>query len=274
MALRGTFTQTKLFRALIVSGIIILCIVFQPRFIIEPIRVVIATISWPAEEFFSTIAFETRDFFRFFSSIGDLKSENERLEKENVALLAENSKWQAVSQENEILRRELELLPRKEFQLKAAEVIGRDVTGLGNWLTIDQGSFQGVNRGMAVVVGESVLVGRVTEVSPQSSKVMLLSHPESLVSGVATESGAQGIVKGEHGLGILFDMVSQTDVLTTSDTLVTSGLGGELPKGLLIGTLQEVRLSADHLFQQASVISPVKFGSLRYVFIIQNSLTP
>ncbi len=274
MALRRKFTQTKFSRALIVVTFIVLCVFFQPRFVMEPLRVVIATIAWPVQGILSSFAFEVRDTFHFFTSIGDLKHDNDRLAQENVRLVAENAKWQAVSGENEELRKELELLPRNNYHLQAAEVIGRDAAGLGNWMTIDQGRLQGIERGMSVIAYNSILVGRVMEVFPESSRVMLLTHPESVVSGVTVEGEAQGIVRGEYGLGILFDMVPQNATLTISDRLVTSGLGGEFPRNLLIGSLQESHLSVDHLYRQASIISPVDFTSLRYVFIIKNSLRP
>jgi rod shape-determining protein MreC len=98
---------------------------------------------------------------------------------------------------------------------------------------------------------------------------MLLSNSESLVSGVALETGAQGIVRGEYGLGFLLDMVLQTDTLKVGDSIMTSGLGGDVPAGLMIGTLQDTRLSSDRLFQQGSVVSPVRFDRMHYVFVIQ-----
>ncbi len=272
MALRRKFTQTKFYRAVIVSAVIFLVILFKPRFLTEPLRTVLATIGWPVQGVFSTLAFEMRDTFHFFSSISELKSTNERLIHENNRLLAEQARLESLAQENDELRKELELLPRENFSLAAAEVIGRDAAGLGNALTVDRGSLQGIRVGMPVIVYGSVLVGKVSEVFPESSRIMLLTNPESAVSGVTVEGGAQGIVKGEYGLGILFDMVLQDITLKSSDRLVTSGLGGEFPKNLLVGTLQEAHASPDHLYQQASVISPVDFGSLRYVFIITNSL--
>lgn len=236
-----------------------------------PLRAILATVSWPVQGVLSSLAFEIRDGAHFLTSIGELKRENERLSQDAIRLMAENTKWQVVAQENEELRQELELLPRETFHLKAAQVIGRDTAGSGNWLTVDQGALQGIERGMPVIVYGSVLIGRVAEVFSESSRIMLLTHPDSVVSGVTTPGRAQGIVKGEYGLGILFDMVLQDMTLQSSDRLVTSGLGGELPKDLFIGTLQAVRLSSDHLYQQASVISPVNFSALHYVFIIKNS---
>lgn len=269
---RQRFTQTKLFRAVLVLIPLAACLIFQPRFILDPIRVAIATVTWPVQGVFSTAAFEFRDTLRFFTSIGDLKQENAVLIQENIRLMAESVKWQSVSQENDELRQELGLLPREAYRLKAAEVIGRDAAGLGSWLTIDQGSTQGIEVGMPVIVYGGVLIGRVTDVFLNSARVMLLSHPESAVSGVTLEGGSQGIVKGEYGLGLLFDMVLQDATLQPAHRVVTSGLGGELPKNLLIGTLQETRPSPDRLYKQAAVMSPVSFDVLRYVFVIQDSL--
>ncbi len=254
--------------------VLVLLIWWQPRFIFQPLRVVLTVVAWPVQGIFSSVAFEVRDVASFLGSIGSLKRENEQLSAQNIRLLAENAKWQSVSQENDELRKELNLLPREAFQLKAAEVVARDAAGLGSWLTIDQGSLDGVERGMPVIVYDGVLVGRVTEVFPGSARVMLLSHPESLVSGVTVEGESQGIVKGEYGLGIVLDMVLQDAPLHAGDHLVTSGLGGDFPKNLTVGTLQDVHSSVDHLYQRSSVVSPVRFDTIRYVFVITKSLTP
>jgi rod shape-determining protein MreC len=272
MAVRRKFIQTKLFRALVTFGVLWSVVAFSPAWLLAPLRTSLMTVTLPLQKIFSVTAFEVTDTFRFFSSIGELKSENERLERERLQLLAENAKFSLVSQENDELRRELRLLPRDRFSLSPAEVIGRDVFGLGNWISINQGSLDGIQKGMPVIVGAGVLIGKVAEVFPASARVTLLSNPESLVNGVALNTDASGIVKGEYGLGLLFGMVLQADTLKVGDTVVTSGLGGDMPKGLLIGTLQETRFSDDRLFQQASLLSPVRFDRLRYVFVIKNAL--
>lgn len=272
MAVRRKFIQTKLFRALVTFGALWIVVMFGPVWLTLPVRTSLMTVVLPFQKIFSVAAFEITDTFRFFASIGELKSENERLEKERLRLLAENAKFSLVSKENDELRRELEFLPRDRFSLKAAEVIGRDTFGLGNWLSINQGSLDGIQKGMPVIVGAGILIGKVDEVFPTSARVILLSNPESLTNGIALNTDARGIVNGEYGLGLLFGMVLQADTLIAGDMVVTSGLGGDMPKGLLIGTLQETRFSDDRLFQQASLLSPVRFDRLRYVFVIKSTL--
>ncbi|HLC95066.1 MAG TPA: rod shape-determining protein MreC, partial [Patescibacteria group bacterium] len=259
MAVQRTFIQTKLFQAMIVFGIVWLFVALGPQWVVIPIRASLMTITVPIQKVFSVVAFEIGDGFHFFSSIGELKNENERLEKERLRLFAENALLTDIKNENEELRKQLGLLPRETFVLKASAVIGRDVSGLGNWISIDQGSLDGIRKGMPVIVNAGVLIGKVAEVFPSSSRVMLISNPESLINGITLDTDAKGIVKGEYGLSLLFDIVLQADILKAGDTVVTSGLGGDMPRGLLIGTLQEIRLSSDRLFQQASLVSPVPF---------------
>ncbi len=272
MAVKRKFIQTTFFRAAVIFSVLWILVIYGPEWIVAPVRTSVMTVTLPLQKIFSVMAFEIRDTLGFFSSIGDLKSENERLEKERLRLFVEHSQYVSVSKENEELRRQIGLLPREQFSLKSAEVVGRDISGLGNWISIDQGSLDGIQTGMPVIVDAGVLVGTVAEVFPSSARVMLLSNPESLISGIALDTDAQGIVKGEHGLGLLYDMVSQEDVLKVGDTVMTSGLGGDVPSGLLIGTIQETRFANDRLFQQASLIAPVKFDHLRYVFVIENIL--
>jgi len=121
-----------------------------------------------------------------------------------------------------------------------------------------------------VIVENGILIGKVVEVFPVSARIMLLSNGESLVSGVSLESEAKGIVKGEYGLGLTLDMVLQKDTIKVGDTIITSGLGGDIPRGLVIGTLQNVHFSSDKLFQQATIVLPVRLDALRYVFVIQD----
>jgi len=270
MIVQRKFTQTKFFRALILFCFVWILSEVGPQWLFAPVRNVIMTATYPLQKIFSGIAFEISDAYSFFTSIGELKDENIRLEKERLTLLVNNAEYVDVKGENDELRRALEILPREKFHLRAGAIIGRDMSGMGNWISIDQGTNVGIKEGMSVIVENGILVGRVVEVFPVSARIMLLSNGESLVSGVSLENEAKGIVKGEYGLGLTFDMVLQKDTIKVGDTVITSGLGGDIPRGLVIGTLQNVHFSPDKLFQQATLISPLKLDRIRYVFVIQD----
>jgi rod shape-determining protein MreC len=208
-------------------------------------------------------------FFDFVGSIGDLKNENEKLVAENQSLIAENNQLKDAEKENQDLRRELDLAPRSKFNLEAAYVIGQDPQGLGNYLLIDKGANAGIEKGMAVIVANGILVGRVSDVYGNTAKIALITDPTSAINAEDQDSGAKGIVKGEYGLGVKIDMVSQAEVLNEGDTIVSSGLGGEIPRGLTIGKVTQVGQSVDKLFQEASVMPAVDLTGLRVVFVIK-----
>ncbi len=67
----------------------------------------------------------------------------------------------------------------------------------------------------------------------------------------------------------MMDMISQAEVLKEGDTAITSGLGGEIPRGLLIGKIGQIGQSEDKLFQQAAIFSSADLSALRVVFAVK-----
>jgi len=260
----------NLARFLIVAGICLLLIFLNPKGISGPVQKLLLEIAYPFQKTFYLAGRTISGTFEFLGSIGGLKKENEKLLKENNALASQVALLEDEKKENATLRDQLNLAPRQKFNLEASFVIGQDPQRLGSWILIDKGSANGIKAGMPVIAYEGIMIGKTEEVSPSSSKVALLSDSESAVNVNDTETGARGILKGEFGLGIIMDMVTQTEVLNVGDTVTTSGLGGDLPKGLLVGKIQEVRMTGDKLFQQAVIIPHVKYADLNTVFVIKN----
>lgn len=208
-------------------------------------------------------------FFDFLGSIGNLKNENEKLIGENQVLLAQNNRLKDAEKENRFLRQQLDLAPREDFDLEAGFIIAQDPQGLGNYFIIDKGENAGIRAGMPAIVSEGVLVGRVTEVYPGAAKIVLVADPSSAINAQTQDSGAKGIIRGEYGLGLKMDMITQADVLNEGDAVITSGLGGEIPRGLTIGKIGQVSQSPDKLFQEASVVPAIDLSGLRTVFVIK-----
>jgi len=260
----------QLFKVAFILTIFAVLIVWNPRSLFSPFREIFARTNYAFQKIFSTIGGNTGGFFDFLSSISSLKDENADLLKENNSLVSQLTLLREEKKENEILRKQLELSPKNKFNLENAFVIGQDPQRLGSWIIIDKGSSSGITVGMPVIVSDGILVGKIEETSGISSKVSLLTNSTSIVNAADLNSEARGILRGEYGLGILLDLVSQEDILSNGDDVITSGLGGDMPRGLFIGKIQEFGVSSDKLFQQAVVIPRVKYSDLRMVSVIKN----
>jgi len=264
------YLSSKLIKLIVVLAICGLLIFINPQKIFSPVRNAFFTIGYPFQKVFYLLSEKTFETMGFLNSISNLKQENERLIKENNDLTAQIADLETEKAENATLREQLGLIPKSDYKLEASFVIGQDPQKLGSWIMIDKGQDYGIQPGMSVIVSDGILVGKVSEVYSASAKVDLLTNSDSAINAMDLETDAKGIIKGEYGLGVLMDMVSQTDTLNNGDTVVTSGLGGDTPKGLFVGTIQEIRNSEDKLFQQAIIIPRVKYSDLDVIFVIKN----
>ncbi len=265
------FFSTKLFKLLVVAVISGVLIFLNPYNFFNPIRSVFFVVFSPLQKVAYGLTYEFSEIKKFVSSIGQLKKENENLIKENRRLLSEKSGLEEERRENEILRKELSLLPREKFNLEGAVVLSQDPYGQGDWIEIGRGKTSGIEEEMPVIVDSGVLVGKIDEVYPTTSKVALLNNTGSVINAIDSKTNSKGVVRGEYGLGIIMDMVLQSEGLNKGDEVVTSGIGKNYPRGLLIGRIEEIGSSPDRLFQRAIISPSVDFSNLQFVFVIKSS---
>lgn len=159
-------------------------------------------------------------------------------------------------------------------------------TGAKNFLRIGKGTAHGVVKGAAVAVPDG-LVGIISDVSRHTCTVLLISDPAVKVSCE--------LETGDPALGAVYGIVSGTGARTAAQTettvlyvvnplrighlksgfepaphtrVVTSGLGGVFPKGIVVGYLiSGTHADATHLEQEGDIAPAVDFPSLEEVFI-------
>lgn len=224
----------------------------------------------PVERLAFAITGRVRAAVRFLGEVRNLSAENARLKKEIALLQAQENVTREIWSENVRLRRLLNLPPGElEFTTVGARVVARDP---GNWyktLTIDRGSTAGVKPD-AVVLGAGGVVGRVIRVFPNTAEVLLLTDQRSAIGAMGQLSRDVGVLKGggSNGEGCRLVYLPRTATIRPGEIVVTSGLGGLFPKGLVLGQVVEVKSEEYGLGKFALVKPAVDLDHLEEVLVI------
>lgn len=206
------------------------------------------------------------------TSIGTLRAENERLRAQVDRLSQEAVLVPELQRQNAELQAELGFhQDNPQYQWVNAHLLGYDSSNLVQSIIVDRGSSSGVANGMTVVTPRG-LVGQVIEVTPTTSKVLLITDVSSSADALVQSNRAKGVVNGSRTGTLTMLYIPQQFKVQTGDRVVTSGLGGIFPAGFWVGTVTDVRQNDVDLFQTARLEPAVDFGRLEDVMIITNHL--
>lgn len=197
-----------------------------------------------------------------------LREENAELRSRLEARLNLETQLNELRVENELLRRQLNLVREAELRYLPARVIGRSPDNWFETITLDRGLRDGVRKDMPVVT-ERGLVGRVSRVTQLTATVTLLIDRGSGVGAVVGRTRYPGVVVGQHsGMPPRMQFFDRDAQVQPGDEIVTSGLGGIFPKGIRIGTVQSLE-QRDYGLVKAATIQPyVDFGRLERVLVV------
>lgn len=202
-------------------------------------------------------------------------------EAENKALVSKIVDQQKLITENRALRDQFETTYPKSQNLLPASVMSTPgfVPGISTpeYMVIDRGKSDNVKVGSAVVFKDN-LVGRVTEVSPSFSRVMLVSNPSSNFAAKTISVkdpevvSTLGIATGLGGIELVLDNVLLSEKLSVGDYVATKGdfqiNGTGYPPSLIVGKITSIEKKASDLFQRAKVKSLLDFSKLNTVFVV------
>lgn len=191
-----------------------------------------------------------------------LRTENERLTNELTR--AREDAVQAQSQQD--LNAVRTQFPSDSFL--AAAVVSRDAGNLRSIIAIDRGRSDGVKEGMIVVSEGRSLVGTVSKVFDGYAWVMLITDPKSAVSAVVQESRAEGVVAGNYDGALNMEFVGQGAAVKQGDFVITSGIGGGYPAGVVIGRISTVQKTEQDLFQKVQLDHLASLSSLEHVLVL------
>ncbi|OIP22743.1 rod shape-determining protein MreC [bacterium CG2_30_33_46] len=223
--------------------------------------------TYPIVSFVNGFSLKTKGIGESIKDLRNLQNENKSLKDDIKELTLEISKLKEAKEENESLKKQLGFVKSVTYQTLAASVVTKDPSSFLRVVIINRGSKDGIKKNMPVI-SDGFLVGKIQEVNPDSSKVLLLSDSSFEVSGIIQGSKALGIIKGQIGSGIAMEMIPKDQTIKNGDTVVTSNLETDVPEGLLVGKINEISTESSGLFQKASITPFVNINDIRNVIII------
>ena len=209
-----------------------------------------------------------------FKTLGEVLAENKELKSQIDDLTSQINKTKLEQYELDNYRELLELDNQyADFDKIAAHVIAMDGTNWFSTFTIDKGSKQGIAKGMNVIAG-SGLVGIVTDVGPNYSKVRSIIDDSSNVSAMVLTTKDNFNVSGSL-MNINKDKVlpfselrDENDKVQQGDPVVTSYVSDQYQQGLLIGYIYSVEDNANNLTKSGYITPVVDFQHLQDVLVI------
>ena len=240
--------------------------------LMSPFQGLFLQVASPFENVLTTVFEPVASSLANIGNLNDLQNENAKLRVENEDLRNKVTSLQQDAQQVNDLKQALGITQNSGADTKvAASVVGRDSSPFTETVSIDKGSNAGLKAGMVVLSVQGSLVGTITTVNPNTAFVRLITDTKSKVNAEIFESKALGIVQGNPGRTLTFDL-SQAEA-KVGDTVVTSGLGGNYPPNYTIGRVSEVSGTPQDIFRKVKVEPLVRVSTVSTVLVL-TSFTP
>ncbi len=213
------------------------------------------------------------DLIPVVQSRRQLAKQNDQLRSDNDVLRQQSRAIVETGLENQRLRQLLAMKERLPYKTVAARIIGRDASNWWKSIQIDRGSNDGLRDNLAVLNADG-LIGKTISVSRGEARVLLITDPNCKASAVIQETRDTGVVAGSDRAfardpHCVMTYVSREAKIKAKQVVITSGLGGVFPKGILIGTVTGASLNQQTgMYQDIQIKPSVDFNKLEEVIVI------
>jgi rod shape-determining protein MreC len=263
---------TPLARLLIFSALSLAFLVADVRFnYLASLRQVAAVILYPLQRIAAAPAGIVQRIGDFFVTHGSLRTDNERLTRENFEQAVLLQQLKALEAENVQLRNLLAARERQPVKLSVAEVLYAARDPFSRKVIIDRGSQNDVRPGQPVVDNRGV-VGQVTRVYPWLSEVTLVTDKGQFVPVQNVRNGLRAVIGGTGSDGTLeLRFVPLQADYQNGDELVTSGIDGVYPAGLPVARVTQVERSVEQIFARITCIPLGGVANYNQVLVVNSN---
>lgn len=214
----------------------------------------------------SVIAFQ-KDLHTIFT-------QNSVLKLEIATLKGQLTELGIIKKENEFLKKQLDIRQIYSDSVVIGNVIGWQADSIGRKMLINIGTDNEIAARMPVVYG-TFLIGIIDEVAKHSATVEVITSPQSFIPAMVSKNDGNtkilGIAEGAFGFNLRLTQISQDAEIAVGDIVVTSGQGGNLPTGLILGTIEDVTQNQNEVYKQAKIIPALAFEGLDQVTVIMSN---
>ena len=243
----------------------------------SPLTNVANTLTSPFRAAYTAVADWFNDKQNYYRDTTALEEENAALRRQLAEMEDAIRQAEADSAENARLRELLNLREQRRDitgDLEAALITEHTVSNWTSALTLNKGSQHGVELHDCVIDETGALVGVISEVGLNWSRVLTLVDTDTSLGAQVFRTGELGLAQGDFSLmeknRLRLDYLPANCQLLSGDLVVTSGLGGFYPSGLVIGSVEEVQPDDSGAASYAILKPKVDFDELAEVFIIKS----
>jgi rod shape-determining protein MreC len=228
--------------------------------------------TYPLQKSIDVIFTASSNFFDKYINLVGIKERDRKLQNDYDLLKFRLDQFKEIQLENQRLHLLLNFKKQHELlnQGIAAHVIGRQTSPLSHILIIDCGANQKlkVNNPVFTLNG---IIGRVVTCGPQSAKVLILIDRNSACDVIIQRNRIRGIMQGTGAKLCRLAYLQRTADVRIGDILVTSGLDGIFPKGMIVGTVIKTAEDRNGLSQQIQVQPKFDPETIEEVYILPSS---
>jgi rod shape-determining protein MreC len=207
-------------------------------------------------------------FYDRFHTRGQLRNSNMAMRQEVQVLKSELLLLQHYKEENQRLRELLGSPFIRDERKVVTEVMAVDTTPYSRQVVIDKGSLDGVFEGQPVI-NESGVVGQVTFVGANNSRVLLLGDSNSAIPVQVLRNDIRVIAAGSGKIDTIdLEHIPTSTDIQEGDLLVSSGLGGVYPEGYPVAVVSSVNKDTRREFASIQADPTVDFERLRYLLLV------
>lgn len=257
-------TEKNKIAAVVVILFFLILVAFNSKTISNPLRIKLLEKASPSLKGYHAVI---RAFQRVLP-FAALREENAAL-KGRVELLKQKiEEYKFISNENNRLKDVLNFRKSVPFATIPAQVVGRDPSNWANSIIIDKGYNQGIRPNRAVL-STGGLVGRVLEVGTNSSKILLITDPNSKVGVMIHRNRQGGILAGRPDGKCRMIYIALDSDVTRGDRVITAGYGTIFPKNIVAGEVISVSKEPGRLYKNAIVRPAQDLSKLEEVLCIK-----